>query len=548
MPQKHSRVFQTVIVTVGIIIILAGGWLFFERKHRLSLSVDVSLPNNASPVSEEKDIPASPSFETINSLLEKPTTIEDVSFPDHICMLTDYAATPGGKVSNTEAFRKAIEDCSRSGGGTVRVPAGTWLTGPIHLASNINLHLEKNSTILFSTDFNDYLPVVLSRFEGIEYYNYSPPLYTTDAFNIAITGEGTLDGQGPSWWSAMRKWDKAIKRLYKMGDTGVPVSDRVFGTVNDSLRPAFVEFTNCRRILLEGIHIKNGPMWTIHPLYSEHVIIRGVTIETNPGPSTDGIAVDSSKNVLIENNSFDTGDDAIVLKSGRNQDGLRVHRPTETVIIRNNTVVEAHAAVAIGSEMSGDVRNVSIENTSADAVQYGLRVKSAQGRGGIVENIRLRSMNIRFASIAAVQLTTAYEDSFIKNSGATPLIRDISIENVSVAKTDRSIDINGLPEEPIGNVSFKDVRVNARWGAQLREAKAVTFDAVFAIPDKGSVFSLADSSDILFKNTACPLVRNDCVVVSGSSSANIDIRDSGFTRSSVTLSEGTSDNVLIDKK
>lgn len=574
MHQKHSRVSQTGIVAIGgivvvILFVFIGGWRFFGERHALFSSPEVSLPHTppiketeeaqktpppevAQPPREfpdiSKNIPAPSSFETVNSLLENPTHIETVAFPNRTCTFTDYAATSGGKVSNTEAFQKAIDDCFQLGGGTVRVPAGTWLTGPIHLASNINLHLEKGATILFSTNFDEYLPVVFSRFEGIEYYNYSPPIYTANAFNVAITGEGTIDGQGRVWWNAMRKWNKAIKRLYQMGDTGIPVHDRVFGTVNDSLRPAFVEFMNCRRVLIEGIHIKNGPMWTIHPLYSEHIIVRGVTIETSPGPSTDGIAVDSSKNVLIENSSFDTGDDAIVLKSGRNQDGLRVRQPTETVIIRNNTVPEAHAAVAIGSEMSGDVRNVSIENTSANTVQYGLRIKSAQGRGGMVENIRLRSMDIRSASLAAIQLTTAYEDSFIKNSGAIPLFRNITVEDMSVAKTDRSIDINGLPEEPITNVLFKDIRIKTRWGARLHDARAITLDTIFAVPDKGSLFSLAESSDIRFQETACPLVRKDCIVISGPSSTNIDIRNSGFTKDSVTLSEDTNTNVLTSEK
>lgn len=559
MPRGTVRT-SLVLTAFGALslVVILGGWILFENYQSGMFSSSHTLvretpPEEALPTEPEiprefpdisQSIPPATSRIALQTLSGSSLTIEETNFPDRVCSIADYGGKHDGVTSNTEAFRKAIDDCSGTGGGTVLVPKGTWFTGAIHLKSNINLHLEKGSIILFSTNFEDYLPVVFSRFEGIEYYNYSAPLYTENAFNVAITGEGTLDGQGAVWWEAMRKWDKTIKRLYRMGDDNVPVSERVFGTVEDSLRPAFIEFMNCHRVLVEGVTIQNGPMWTIHPLYSTNVIVRGVHIETNPGPSTDGVALDSSKNVLIENNVFSTGDDAIVLKSGRNSDGLRVREPTENVLIRNNSILEAHAAVAIGSEMSGDVRDVFIENLSANMVQYGFRVKSSKGRGGIVENIHVNMMNIDYASIAAIQFTTAYENSFIKGVGAIPLFRNITVEDMTVGKTDRSIEISGLVEQPIIDTTFKNIKISSKWGTQIEEADHITFDTIAAVPTKGTVFDITDSANLTFKNIKCPLVRKDCITITDAASHNIDIQASGFTKDSVTFSGEASDNAL----
>ncbi len=546
--------------TLSLVVIL-GGWILLENYRSGTFSSSHTLVREDSleavpPTEPEiprefpdisQSIPPATSKIALQTLSGSSLTIEETSFPDRVCSIADYGGKHDGVTSNTDAFRKAIDDCAKTGGGTVLVPKGTWFSGPIHLKSRINLHLEKGSTILFSTHFEDYLPVVFSRFEGIEYYNYSAPIYTANAFDVAITGEGILDGQGAAWWTAMRKWDKTIKRLYQMGDDNVPVSERVFGTVEDSLRPAFIEFMNCHRVLVEGVTIQNGPMWTIHPLYSENVIVRGVHIETNPGPSTDGVALDSSHDVLIENNVFSTGDDAIVLKSGRNGDGLRVREPTENVLIRNNSILEAHAAVAIGSEMSGDVRNIFIENLSADMVQYGFRIKSSKGRGGIVENIHVNTMNVDYASIAAIQLTTAYENSFIKGRGAIPLFRNIVVDGMSVGKTDRSIEISGLTEQPVTDIHFKNIKISSKWGAQIEEADHITFDTVSAIPTKGTVFDIAESTNLLFKNIKCPLVRKDCLTIADAASHDINIQASGFTKDSVTFSGEAGDNVLVQQ-
>ncbi len=561
MTRDNLRLFLSVVFFTGLVAIAIFGLekfsenripksfsaIFSGHSSEIILSGDAptSDPETSLSPSPASDIPAPASILKLETASGSSISIEESSFPDRTCQITDYGAVKGGVVSNTDAFRKAIESCAESGGGTVLVPQGTWLTGAIKLKSNINLHLEKGATVLFSTNFDEYLPVVFSRFEGIEYYNYSAPIYAADAINVAITGEGTLDGQGSAWWSAMRQWDDAIKRLYQMGDNGVPVADRVFGTVKDSLRPSFIEFVNCRRVLVDSVQIRNGPMWTIHPLYSESIIIRNANISTNPGPSTDGIAVDSSSDVLIENNVLSTGDDAIVLKSGRNQDGLRVGRPTEQVLIRNNSILEAHAAVAIGSEMSGGVRNIFVENLSVNTVQYGFRVKSSVGRGGVVENIRAKDIHIGYASIEAIQFTTAYENSFIKNAGDVPIFRNIDIEDMNVQSSRRSIEIIGLSDQPITDTVFKNITIASKFGARIAEVKNISFDTLSAVPTKGAIFEIKNGSGIVFKNMKCPLVRKDCLVISGPNSQGIDIRDSSFSNSSVTISDDANPNALL---
>ncbi len=412
MPPKEKRILkrEAILLYAFIAALLLSGVFFLRRKPPEILPSPVVIqlkePEEPSPLFEPKETPANiPAEQTIiETPLGNTIIIEETGFPNRTCLITRYGAIKGGKVSNTDAFAKAIDDCATSGGGTVLVPPGIWLTGPVHLKSNINLHLKKGAEILFSTDFNEYLPTVFSRFEGIEYYNYSAPIYTINAVNVAITGEGTLNGQGSAWWN-IGNWSRAVTQLYTMGDDHIPVSKRVFGTMQAALRPAFIDFVNCRDVLVEGVKIVNGPMWTIHPLYSTNVVIRGVTVNTNPGPSTDGVIIDSSQSVLIENSTFNTGDDAIVLKSGRNKDGIRIHRPTENVIIRHNTIQNAHAAVALGSETSGDIRNVFVSDISADNVFFGLRIKSSRGRGGIVENIFAQNIRMRRATIDAIQIT-----------------------------------------------------------------------------------------------------------------------------------------------
>ncbi|MFZ2193129.1 MAG: glycosyl hydrolase family 28 protein, partial [Candidatus Moraniibacteriota bacterium] len=260
--------------------------------------------------------------------------IKQPFFNSKNCNIVDYGARVNDKDANTQAIARAIDDCSNAGGGKIIIPKGQWLTGPIKLKSNINLHVQKNAEILFSTELNDYLPVVFSRFEGIEYYNYSAPIYANDCTNLAITGEGKINGQAEKLWWELEE-SVSIKELYYMGRDNVPVSERIFGTPKARIRPSFVEFVNCDTILVKDVTLVNGPLWTAHFIYSKNITVKAITIDTGKEQDTDGIVLDSSSNALVEKANLTTGDDAIVIKSGRDQDGKRVNRPSENIVIKN---------------------------------------------------------------------------------------------------------------------------------------------------------------------------------------------------------------------
>ena len=289
------------------------------------------------------------------------------------------------------------------------VPAGRWVTGPIHLASNIHLHLAEGAELLFSQDFADYLPVVFSRWEGLELMNYSPLVYAKDCENVAITGKGKLDGRGQAWWPWKKTQKDAAKRLYDMASAGTPPEKRVFGTPGD-LRPSFIQTVGCKNVLVEGVTISSGPMWTIHPVYSENVIVRRVTVLTD-GPNNDGLNPDSSKNVLVEDSFFSTGDDCVVIKSGLNEDGWRVGRPSENIVVRRLRGQRGHGGVVIGSEMSGGVRNVFVNDCEFVGTDRGLRIKSMRGRGGVIENMYYQNVRHLDLRLLDVELTTFYGSS-----------------------------------------------------------------------------------------------------------------------------------------
>ncbi len=416
-------------------------------------------------------------------------TINQPIFPSPVCNISDYGAIGDGKTKNTVAFADAIEDCFEKGGGQVLVPSGKWLTGPIHFKSNINLHLDKNAEILFSTDFNDYLPVVFSRFEGIEYYNYSPPIYANNCRNIGITGEGILNGQGQVWW----KMDimKSIDEIYAMGEFNVPVSKRVFGTEDAGLRPSFIQFVNCKNILLEDVSIKNGPMWTIHPIYSSDIIIRRIAVNTNPGKSTDGIDIDSSRDILLEDSFFNTGDDAIVIKSGKDQDGRRVNKPSENIVVRNCSVINGHAGFAIGSEMSGNVNNVLVYHCNFWGSQYGIRLKGTLLTGGVTENILIKNITMQKILFDAIQITTQYETALNKEPFMPPTFQNITMQNISCSRAKGSISLIGLDNTKIKNIFFKNITISAGNNLVVQNASNVDFNHVNIKTEKEPEFENA---------------------------------------------------------
>ena len=302
-------------------------------------------------------------------------SVKEPDFKNKTYSISDFGAVADGKFDNTQVFKKAIQACTENGGGTVSVPAGKYFTGPIHLDNNVNLNLQEGSEILFTTNPKDY-PIVHTSFEGTELMNYSPLIYAYQKTNVAVTGKGTINGQGSNenWWSWCGKadygWKKGdpiqnVKRLMDMAEEGVEVSNRVFGE-GYYLRPTFVEFFDCKNVMLKDIKVVNGPFWMLHPIKSVNVIVDGVTI-TSHGPNNDGCDPEYCKNVIIRNCNFNTGDDCIAIKSGRDADGRRVAIPSENIVVQNCKMLDGHGGVTIGSEISAGVRNVYVENCDMDS-------------------------------------------------------------------------------------------------------------------------------------------------------------------------------------
>lgn len=413
------------------------------------------------------------------------------AFPNAVFDIRAFGAVEGGTVKATQAFKDAIARATAAGGGTVLVPPGKFLTGPIHLQSHINLHLAQGAELLFSQDFGDYLPPVLTRWEGQELYGFSPLVYARDCDGVAITGKGKLNGQGAAWWPWKKTQSAAAQKLYDMATNGVPTEQRVLAD-EGGLRPSMVETVGCKNVLIEGVTLTNGPFWTIHPVYSENVIVRDVRVETT-GPNNDGCDPDSSKNVLIEDSFFSTGDDCVVIKSGLNEDGWRVNQPSENIVVRRLHGEAGHGGVVIGSEMSGGVRNVWITDSEFVGTDRGLRIKSMRGRGGSIQNVFYENVQHRDIRLMVVELTTFYRSStLVPKTEKPPLIDGVHIRNISAQGAKQAIDIVGLPEQPIRNVSFENVSIVAKEGVRCVDCEQVTFKNTTLSSDQGGAFPVTN--------------------------------------------------------
>jgi polygalacturonase len=384
------------------------------------------------------------------------------SFPPRDFEITKYGAVGDGQASCTEAIRRAIAACTAAGGGRVVVPEGRFLTGAIRLESNVNLHLADTATLAFTDDVRQY-PRVFTRWEGVELMNISPFIYAFEAENLAITGRGTLDGQAGEdrWWHWRRPGpgtpgrDRAARnRLIEMQAKGVPVAQRVFGD-QDYLRPNFVQPYRSRNILIEGLTIVNSPMWEIHPVLCQGVTVRNVTVRSH-GPNNDGCNPESCRNVLIEGCTFDTGDDCIALKSGRNDDGRRLNVPVENVVIRNCTMKDGHGGVVIGSEISGGARNIFAEHCRMDSPQLdrALRIKTNSVRGGVIEHVYMREVTIGQVAEAVVTINFFYEEG--EGGPHLPVVRDIEVRNVTSRKSRHALLLRGFKNAPISGVRLVD--------------------------------------------------------------------------------------------
>jgi len=400
--------------------------------------------------------------------------------------ITDYGAVGDGATDATGALQAAIETCHASGGGRVIVPPGEFLTGPIRLLSNVNLHISAGATLRFSTDPARYLPVVFTRWEGVELMNYAPLVYAFGQENVAITGSGTLDGQADAshWWpwkaaagGESQKPDRA--RLFQQAAEGVPPERRVYGE-GHYLRPPFIQTYRCRNVLIEGITIRNSPFWVIHPVLSSNVIVRGVLV-ASLGPNNDGCDPESSTDVLIEGTLFDTGDDCIAIKSGRNADGRRLAAPSERIVIHNCRMRAGHGGVTLGSEVSGGVRDVFAErNTmSSPDLDRGLRIKTNAARGGVIENVFMRDTEIgEVGSAIDVDMLYQVADEDLSRT-FIPVVRNIQVKNLSVGEADIAFSILGLEVSPVGGVVIRDsVFRKVSRGSRLVNAGRVVLENV----------------------------------------------------------------------
>ncbi|HYP54603.1 MAG TPA: glycoside hydrolase family 28 protein, partial [Pyrinomonadaceae bacterium] len=397
-------------------------------------------------------------WEAVPAILAR---IRAPKFPPRDVPVTDVGARAGGDFDNTEAIRKAIEACSRAGGGRVVIPAGTFLTGAVHLKSNVNLHVSEGATLKFSADPSKYLPVVFTRFEGTELMNFSPLIYAFEQQNIAVTGKGTLDGgaSDENWWKWARRGPGGadsparadVRRLREMADRGVPVRERVFGQ-GSHLRPPFIQTYRSRNILIEGVRIINSPFWEVHPVLSQNVTVRGVHVNSH-GPNNDGCDPESSRDVLIEDCVFDTGDDCVAIKSGRDADGRRVGVPSENIIVRRNTMKDGHGGVVIGSEISGDVRNVFVEDCKMDSpnLDRALRFKSNARRGGVMENVYMRNVEVGRVAEAVLTIDLVYAG---EQGPHRPVVRNVHVENVTSRSSPRVMWVVGFPGVQIDNIRF----------------------------------------------------------------------------------------------
>jgi len=513
-------------------------------------------------VSTVNDSPYSYLYE--NLPFEMPV-LSPPTFPDYSVSVADFGGVGDGISLNTGAFAKAMDHLSSRGGGRLIVPAGVWFTGPIVLQSNINLHLEDRSIILFSPD-KDLYPLVETSFEGLDTRRCQSPIWGKDLHNIAITGSGAIDGNGHYWRPLKkdkvteREWERATSQggvfkrdnywmpsaAYLHGDTtsdmNVPrnlKSEEEWLALRDFLRPVMVSLQNCKDVFLQGVIFQNSPAWNIHPLMCENVIIDGIQVR-NPSfaQNGDGIDLESCRNSLIVNSTFDVGDDAICVKSGKDEDGRRRNMPTENLIVDNCTVFKGHGGFVVGSEMSGGVKNVSVSNCQFMGTDVGLRFKSRRGRGGVVENIYISDIsmfdiatepllfNLFYGGKSAVESLedgdqVPQEERLPPIDETTPAFRNIFVERITCRNARRAMYFHGLPEQNIGNIHIEDFVVHAREGAELIDSEEITLKNIQIFAESGAALKLHNVRNLTVENLITYPVAETIYQVRGSKTEKI---------------------------
>ncbi len=421
------------------------------------------------------------------------TTFTPPTFPRRSVVITRFGAVGDGLVNCSGAISEAIGSLSSQGGGTVRVPRGIWLTGAVQLKSNINLHLEAGAVLRFSDDPRQYLPAVFVRAFGQECFNYSPLIYANGCSRIAITGPGSIEGRGQRWWSLAKTEPRSVSKLYAQVIAGIPPQQRRYASEADPIRPPLIGLINCRDVLLEDFAIREGgPLWSVHLAYCTQSTLRKLNIDTAEGPNNDCIVIDSSNGVLVEDCVLRSKHDCIALKSGLNEDGWRVGRPTQDVVIRRVRANGGEAGIAIGSEMSGGVTSVFVDDVEMDGVEFGVRFKAARGRGGVIEHIHVSNVRMKQILGDAIHMTTDHS-AYLSPEGKSPTIRDIVFANIRCDDAKNAARLVGLPDRCIEDVLFRDIDLNAEQGFQCFSAQRIHLTEARVNARQGPAFSLRDT-------------------------------------------------------
>jgi polygalacturonase len=511
------------------------------------------------------------------------------SFPENEFNIIDFGAAGDGITDNTKIFREVIDSCFNTGGGTIIVPAGIWITGPIILKSNINLHLERGALIQFTKDFDDY-PLVETTYEGQGQYRCISPIYGRNLNNIAITGEGVIDGAGEAWRPVKKskltssQWLDLVTSggvVDKTGNTWWPSEQAMNGAselerlsrkgkltkkdyiaVRDFLRPVMISLVSCKNILLDGVTFQNSPAWNIHPLMCSNLIVREVNVR-NPWYSQngDGIDIESCRDVILYNSSFDVGDDAICIKSGKDEFGRKRGIPTENLIVTDCIVYHGHGGFTIGSEMSGGVKNIKVNNCDFIGTDVGLRFKSTRGRGGVVENIFISNIYMKDIATSAINFNLYYGGKALteeksaeehsknqKETGAdetTPSFKNLYLDNIYCKGAKDAVVLQGLPEMPLQNIELKNLIITAEKGISMFDVDGVKINNAKIYTSGNPVFNINQAKNVMISKIHFKKDLPVFMKLDGYKTNNIEIQGSELsTEDIIQFGDNVKKNVL----
>lgn len=521
----------------------------------------------------------------------KKPVIQKTQFRKDTFNILKFGAKADGIALNTQAINNAIDACNKKGGGVVVIPEGLWLTGPVELKSNVNLHLKRNALLQFTSDFTQY-KLIESNWEGLAQMRNQSPISATNATNIAITGFGVIDGGGEAWrmvkkdkltesqWKTLlakggvlsedkKTWyptESSLKgsKIRNPGQISPEKSSAFYQEVKDFLRPNLLVLTKCKKILLEGVTFQNSAAWCLHPLMSEHITVRNISVK-NPwyAQNGDGIDLESCRYVLIENSVFDVGDDGICIKSGRDAQGRARGMATQDVIVRNCTVYQAHGGFVVGSEMSGGAKNIWVDDCTFIGTDIGIRFKTTRGRGGVVENIYINNIAMKDIIGEAILFDMYYAaQDPIKLAGEnrqppvvemkpvteeTPIFRKVYIRNVAANGAEKAIFVRGLPEMNIQDIVMEKMTIQAKEGLDMTEATGIILrDVTIISQNTDPVLNIHNSKNIVLERIRYKDDAELLLNVSGDKSTGIIVNgtDVNKAKKGITFTYGATEAAL----